>query len=102
MISVIIIVRHTAVIEALPTVSERIILIHKTFPSSSGITEIQNVYSFHRKYGRQLTVEVRNPLQVGKPGKQRQLHFQEDRVARPSLGKNRGNDVVLFWPSASF
>lgn len=55
-----------------------------------------------RKYGRQLTVEVSNPLQVGKPGKQRQLHFQEDRVARPTLGKNRGNDIVLFWPSTSF
>lgn len=55
-----------------------------------------------RKFGKQLQVTVSSPLLCRLGGKQKELHFQEDRVARPYLRKQSNHNMVLFWPSASF
>ena len=55
-----------------------------------------------RKFGRQLSISVANPLHISLGGKQKQLHFQEDRVARPILRKNTANYMILYWPTAGF
>jgi len=55
-----------------------------------------------RKFGRQLSINVANPLHFSMGGKRKELHFQEDRVARPVLRKNSSNHMVLFWPTAGF
>lgn len=55
-----------------------------------------------RKFGKKLQVNVGSPLTCRLGGKNKELHFQEDRVARPYLRKQSNQSMVLFWPSASF
>ncbi|CAI8001644.1 Unconventional myosin-Ig [Geodia barretti] len=55
-----------------------------------------------RKFGKNLQVTVASPLTCRLGGKQKELHFQEDRVAKPYLRKQSNQQMVLFWPSASF
>ncbi len=55
-----------------------------------------------RKYGKKLEVIVANPLVFNVGTKQKELHFQEDRVARPVLRKNNAHHFVLTWPTSGF
>lgn len=53
-----------------------------------------------RKYGKQLPVDVGNHLTISMSGKAKEFHFQEDRVARPSVRKNGSHSFVLYWPTS--
>ncbi len=55
-----------------------------------------------RKYGKRLEVIVANPLVFNVGSKQKELHFQEDRVARPVLRKNNAHHLILTWPTSGF
>eukprot|EP00731_Ephydatia_muelleri_P007717 Em0004g55a len=79
------------------------LVVYLTCPhSESRVVELVAVlYQIcQRKYGKQLPVDVDNRLTISMSGKAKELHFQEDRVARPSVRKNGSHSFVLYWPTS--
>ncbi len=75
----------------------------KRFPSPklSGKTSILTgtlLLLFIRKFGKDLTVDVDNPCTFYVGGKAKELHFQEEQIARPQLRKSNAQNLILFWP----
>lgn len=52
-----------------------------------------------RKYAHKITVSVSNPIQFRIGGKNRELHFEADRVARPTFRKSSAHHMLLLWPT---